>query len=412
MPLSDTQRASQMLRSTPKALLMCSLALASLAASAREDVESIAAQADQIKKSNSTYLKAMDSRPVPSDEVVRLAEDVMNSSHQSAKQGLPEVGRRFGVEMPQPDAVSPSGEWVDIYVSRSLGEELIQTIRDLEGSKVPVRFVFRGIAEGQRINDSLADYGRWTQGLEKPPAAILDPNVFREQGVTAVPHMIYMKDGKALASVRGLSNPQWLADAVARGERGDLGARGPVMEIAERDLIEVMQERAAGLDLESRKEQTVKTYWERATFTELAAAGKPSRRVIDPTVVIARAMKDPKGNVIVPAGTKFNPLDMRAFTLRVVVFNPTRKAEVDWVKQLAPVPGIEDMYLITALDRADGWKQLESIENALDAPVYLLQPDIRQRFELRSTPSVVTADKRHFIVEEFVPARGSSHDAH
>lgn len=399
-----------MLRNTPKALLLCSIALASIAASAREDVSSIAAQADQIKKSTSTYLNEFDARPAPSDEVVKLAEEVMNNSRQAANQALPDVGKQYGVEMPSADVISPTGEWVDIFVSRSLGEELAQTIRDLEGSKIAVRFVFRGIAEGQRINDSLADYGRWTQGLENPPPAILDPNVYRQHGVTSVPHMIYMKDGKALASVRGLSNPQWLADAVASGERGDLGARGPVMEIAERDLIDVMQERAAGLDLESRKEQTIKTYWERATFTELAAAEKPSRRTIDPTVVIARALKDQNGKVIVPAGTKINPLDMRPFTLRLVVFNPTRKAELNWVKSLTPVSGVEVMYLATAMDREDGWKQLEAIENALDAPVYLLQPDIRQRFELRSTPSIVTAENRQFVVEEFVPERGPDHD--
>jgi len=399
-----------MLRKTPKALLLCSIALASIAASAREDVNSIAAQADQIRKNTSAHINDLDARPAPSDEVVKLAEEVMNNSRRAAAQGLPDVGKQYGVEMPGAETISPTGEWIDIFVSRSLGEELVQTIRELEGSKIAVRFVFRGIADGQRINDSLADYGRWTQGLENPPAAILDPNVYRQHSVSSVPHMIYMKDGKALASVRGLSNPQWLADAVANGERGDLGARGPVMEIAERDLIEVMQERAAGLDLESRKEQTIKTYWERATFTELAAAEKPSRRTIDPTVVIARALKDQNGKVIVPAGTRINPLDMRPFTLRLVVFNPTRKAELEWVKSLMPVSGAEVMYLATAMDREDGWKQLESIENALDAPVYLLQPDIRQRFELRRTPSIVTAENRQFVVEEFVPERGPDHD--
>jgi conjugal transfer pilus assembly protein TraW len=400
-----------MLRNTPKALLLCSIALATMTASAREDVSEIAAQADQIKKEASTYLKDFNARPTPSDEVVKLAEEVMNSSRQAAERGLTEVSKQFGIELPKLDAITPTGEWIDILVSRSLGEELIQTIQALEDSKVPVRFVFRGIDEGQRINDAFADYGRWTHGLEKPPAAILDPNIFREHAVTAVPHMIYMKDGKALANVRGLSNPQWLADAVARGERGDLGSQGPVMEIAERDLIEVMQERAAGLDLESRKEETVKTYWERASFTELAAAERPSRRTIDPTVVVARALKDRDGNVIVPAGAKINPLDMRPFTLRLVVFNPTRKSELNWVKSLEPVPGIEDMYLATAIDRDDGWKHLERIEDALDAPVFLLKPDIRDRFGLRSTPSLVTAEERHFVVEELVPERGPEHDA-
>ena len=386
------------------ALLASAIACASDTAS---DVSEIAIQAKQIQSAAADVMGDLNVQ-TPSDDVLKLAEEVMSSSRQSLERGLPEVAKVTGVDMPDRlDVVAPSGEWVDIFVSRSLDKELVQIIRDLDGSKIPVRFVFRGIAEGQKINDTFADYGRWTKGLEQPPAAVLDPKVFRENNVTAVPHMVFMRDGKAVASVRGLSNPQWIVDAVKRGDTGDLGARGPVKEISERDLIALMKERAAGIDLESRKEQTVKTYWERASFTTLTPAKEASRRLVDPSVVVAQGLKDSKGNTVLPEGTVINPLELRPFTLRLVIFNPNRKAEVEWVNSLEPAPALQTVYMVTELSRDNGWEQLETIENKLDSAVFMLKPDVRSRFELRHTPSLVTADGLHFVVDEFAPKEAS-----
>lgn len=392
-----------MLNRKPRCALLFSLGLLASAVAMASDVSEIAAQANQIK-ANAHDIVGDLTVSQPSDDVLKLAEEVMRDSQRSVNAGLPVVSKELGVDLPASlDVVAPKGEWIDILVSRSLGKELQQIIRDLDGSKIPVRFVFRGIDDGQRINDTFADYGRWTQGLEQPPAAILDPKVFREHNVSTVPHMIFMRDGKAIASVEGISNPQWITDAVKRGETGELGKKGPVMQIAERDLIEVMQERAAGLDLESKKEETIKTYWSRASFTSLTPATKESRRTIDPTLVVAQALKDNTGKVLVPEGTTINPLEMRPFTLRLVIFNPNREQEVDWVAGLPAAPSLETVYMATELNRDTGWKQLESLENKLDSAVFLLKSDIRSRFELRHTPSIVTAQDLQFVVHEFAP---------
>lgn len=402
-----------MMRFAPKNLALCGIALAiATTAYARDDIVDIAMQAEKINENAGAYLKDLNLETELSDKAIKLAEEIVSGSIQAAERSLPEVAQQLGVELQKQQGVTTlQGDWIDILVSRSLGEELTQTIHELADSKIQVRFVFRGIAEGQRINDAFADYGRWTQGLESPPAAILDPGVFRESGATAVPHMIYMRDGAAIASVRGLSNPQWLADAVERGELGDLGTLGPVVEIAERDLIEVMKERAANLDLESRRDETIATYWQRAGFTTLSPAKKDRRRTIDPSVVVNQDIKDAQGKVLVSAGTHINPLAMRPFTLRLIVFNPTRHEEVEWVSRLTPSPGLEDMLIATEIDRDEGWKHFESVQERLDAPVYMLKPDIAQRFALERTPSLVTAENLHFVVHEIVAKEQEPNDA-
>jgi conjugal transfer pilus assembly protein TraW len=64
------------------------------------------------------------------------------------------------------------------------------------------------------------------------------------------------------------------------------------------------------------------------------------------------------------------------------------------------------LYLATQLERSRGWEGLASVEDALDAPVYLLTPDVRQRFALERVPVFVEARGRVFIVAEVPPEAG------
>ena len=49
-----------------------------------------------------------------------------------------------------------------------------------------------------------------------------------------------------------------------------------------------------------------------------------------------------------------------------------------------------------------GWDSYKSVSDQIDAPVYLLTPDLIARFELEYTPTVITAKNRMFIVHELV----------
>lgn len=344
--------------------------------------------------------------PPSDDDILRIAEEVLEGTQTKAEKAIDAELEHRGIEVPEMgDSYALSGDWIDILISRSLGRtEIEQMIASATASPVPVRFVLRGIEEGQRINDAMLDYGYWSRDIDDPPEGILDPTIFQDRNVESVPAMFYMRDGEVIASVDGLSNTAWLIEAVERGETGHLGTEGPVLAISERDLIEVMQERTAALDLESRKEQTIATYWERATFTALSPAVEAATRLIDPTFIVNQPIPDANGNVLVEAGTRINPLDMQPFTLRLIVFNPTREEEVDWALSLDPLAGKQDMLIATEMNRQAGWDGFEALEDTFDAPVYMLQPDVRRQFQLRRTPSLVTASRDQFIVEELFVA--------
>jgi conjugal transfer pilus assembly protein TraW len=393
-----------MSRAFSRKLLPCviaAMAATSFAHANDTSIADIAREARAIQANPTAYTGDFEIRP-PSDEVVKLAQEITGMSQEKGLRNMPAAASAYGIEMDDP--MQPeimTGDWIDILVSRSLGEaELKQVIASAAHSNLPVRFVFRGIAEGQRINDAMLDYGRWSRGLDVPPQAILDPTIFQDRGVDSVPAMYFMRDGEVVASVNGLTNPEWLARAVEGGETGHLGTRGPVLDIAERDLIELMQERTAQLDLESRKKETIDTYWQRADFIPLMAATENERKVIDPSFVLNEDIRGANDALIVQAGTVINPLQLRPFTLRLIIFNPTREAEVEWAASLESAPGLDDMFIATEIDRDAGWEGFESLEDRLDEPVYLLQPDLRSRFQLQKTPSLVTSESYRFVVEE------------
>jgi conjugal transfer pilus assembly protein TraW len=303
----------------------------------------------------------------------------------------------------RPDLI-PGDEWVDILVSRSLSEsEIDQLIQNLHAIDFPTRIVYRGIGKGQRLNDAFAEFGRLMSRYDKPVNAVIDPTVFSDHGVEAVPYMMYRKRDVEfpVASVAGLYNPTWLIERVEKGETGHMGTQGPVEEIEERDLIEEMQERMANLDLEEQKTKTIETFWQRATFEHLPRAKNTMTRMVDPRVRVQSDVQDGKGNVITPAGTIINPLDLMTFNMRLIVLNPNIEDEVKWLANLEQAPnGIRDIIMFTEADRERAWKQIEELSEKVKRPIYQLTPDVRERFKIKMTPSVVTADKAFFIVHE------------
>ena len=109
----------------------------------------------------------------------------------------------------------------------------------------------------------------------------------------------------------------------------------------------------------------------------------------------------------VQAGEQLNPLDRLPFTLRLVVFDATDERQVETARRLGSEAGERRaLYLVTQLERTLGWDGLSAVEDALDAPVYLLTPDVRQRFALERVPAFVEARGQVFMVAEVPPETG------
>ena len=152
--------------------------------------------------------------------------------------------------------------------------------------------------------------------------------------------------------------------------------RGPVRSVVEPDLIEELKGRLASLDLTALRDKAAGRYWQRVAFEDLPVAGRTRERRIDPTVVANADVRDVQGNLIVAAGTRTNPLDLLPFTQRLVVFDGADPRQVATAQRLGQQarPGQRVTYIVTGIDRRAGWEGLQSVENRLDAPVYLLHP--------------------------------------
>ena len=366
----------------------------------QEELESFAAphqrMSDDVKE-------LMESRAGEIDlETMEQAESVVKRSRDPLEEGLREHFN-FDPQNPSTEQSESKAEIV-IYVSSSLpGSEIRDAILSLEQIEgVTGRIVYRGIQDGEKIGDFAKRARNIVGEMQVEQTNFeLDPTRFRDSGVTAVPRMEYRNaDGRLIVAVDGLSNPYWLLEQLEQGEQGELGTRGPVREVAERDLIEVMKERFLALDLESEKERTMATFWNRISLADLPAAQQSNTRHINPAIRIPEAITDAKGEVIHPAGTIINPLLVRDFTRRLLIINPTRQAERNWLKN-RPEDDRKDIVMITDIDRNAGWDGYVALQDDIGHSAFLLTPDVRQRFQIRATPTQVTAGNGRFIVREY-----------
>jgi conjugal transfer pilus assembly protein TraW len=290
-----------------------------------------------------------------------------------------------------------------VLVSRSLGAAQLKEIFAFAADTPRVRVAFRGVAEDESLMDFVRQIHGLLAGVEPVPEVVLDPTPFAA-GMDVAPVLLAHGPDGELARVAGLADPQWLRGRVLAGERGDLGVRGPVKPVTEPDLIEELQRRLAALDLGKLREVAVARYWQRVAFAELPVAAESRTRAVDPTITAPREVRAADGTLLVRAGDTLNPLDRLPFTQRLVIFDASDERQVATARRLGREAGERRVvYLASRLDRRSGWEGLASLEDALDAPVYLLTPEVRERFALERVPAFVEARGRVFVVAEVPP---------
>ena len=303
-----------------------------------------------------------------------------------------------------------------IFVSYSLGDNALKAMMKRNAGKADVVFVMRGIPEGMGLGEGIGRMQALASQVEPMPNIIIDPTLFTLFGIKAVPSVVRAtppnesvlnKDAKPtlIAKVEGLHNDAWLLDRVSMGHTGDLGQQGPIKAIDEPDMIEMMKKRILAIDWEEKKTQAVKRFWQGQTFDVLPQATEYRVRTLDPSVFVTHDIKDMNGNVIQAAGTTINPLKLRPFNTALVIFNPLRAEEVALVQdKLKTLRGLEKriQLLVTQMDRKRGWDAYTEITERFDEPIFLLTPEVKARFEIEVTPSLVTADNKSyvFVIEE------------
>ena len=279
-----------------------------------------------------------------------------------------------------------------------------QTLHDLfiSSQKYPNSIiVFRGVAENSDLTEGITLIHSLINGLEPLPNIIIDPTMFKKNNIDTVPTIVIKKQGQEQARVSGLISPEWILNEIENDFRGDAGVKGNTYEIAEPDLIEVMKSKVAGIDWEQKKQNALNNFWKKQEFISLPVASKYNKRELDPSVLVTKDIVTASNEIIAKKGDVINPLDLRPFTQTVFIFDPTDKRQTNVILTIKDnIKTPRATFLVTSMDREKGWTFYKEITDLLDAPVFYLTPDIKDRFLIEAIPSVITADGRKFIIEE------------
>lgn len=302
-----------------------------------------------------------------------------------------------------------------VFASLSLGKQgLSDLLSSASGREIMV--VFRGIPEEMSLGKGVMVIQKLAAEHNPVPNIIIDPTLFRQYNIKVAPTIIYKEageEGNEVARVRGLASINWLLQQVANGEKGDLGLRGDVQEIAEPDLIDVAKQRAANIDWDKKKQDALDGFWRKQSFDFYPTATTYRKREIDPIVVVTEDIIAPNGQVIAKKGAHINPLEQRPWTQAVVIFDATNSKERKAISMHLPAimerEGLRrKMYLTTDMDTDRGWDAYKELTDEYSSPIYLLKPEVASRFQIEKTPSVVTARDGMFVVEELTAFEGDS----
>ena len=123
--------------------------------------------------------------------------------------------------------------------------------------------------------------------------------------------------------------------------------------------------------------------------------------------MVENDFKDAAGNLIRAKGEQINPLEIRPFTLNMLVFNPLSRREKKRVDQLLAqfkAEGYEKPLLIgTQIDREKGfgWDSYKEITDYFDAHLFMLTPEVKETWSLEQTPALITADNERHVFRVF-----------
>ena len=351
-------------------------------------------------------LKALEGQPRPDWlngqfeqlDVKRQAQQVFEASQAIQTEALSIGSTKLASVQP----TAPSSKPLTLmFVSFSLGESALKGIFEEAAGRDDVLLVFRGPKPSQKLPALMADLKRLLKGIEPLPNIVIDPTRFQLWSVSSVPDIVVEQDGKSLLLVRGVSSLSWLDEQIKAGKQGDLGTLGDVAEIVEIDLLEEIKRRMAAIDWKQKQQQAIARFWEQQKFEVLPVAQEDRDRSVDLTITAPRDLTAPNGQLIIRTGQTVNPLDKIPFGLCLMVFDATVPAQVELIQQqCCHDKQARVVYLTTTLPRQSGWDSLQRLETALQAPVYLLTPDVRSRFQLQHVPAIVEQSGNRLLVRE------------
>ncbi|WP_028865105.1 hypothetical protein [Psychromonas aquimarina] len=309
-------------------------------------------------------------------------------------------------------SASPTEISYKILISASMGDDEIKRLFKAYQYRQDVAFYIRGLLKHEKtITDaSLRIYALVRDYKTTPPLVYLDPTPFNDVGAVVAPIILAYQGNELMLSATGLTNTAYMHGQLLSGKTGDLGSFGATAEISERDLTEILKERAEKLDTDKLIAEAKDNYWPKVKFLQLPEALATRQRKFVPEITLNADIVTQEGVVIARRGDTFNTLERMPFTQRVIIFDATNDDHIAFVKSLPPTH-LRTKLITTKFDRTKEWNAIKYVEALFNSPVYMLNKDLINAFDLRVLPTVIEADNEQdfFILSEF-DVRGSEYE--
>ena len=184
----------------------------------------------------------------------------------------------------------------------------------------------------------------------------------------------------------------------------DLGTIGPVYPIQEPHLLDFirqrLQDKERSGELKKREEQARARGVDTVTHPQPVAGIKATETArtfyFDPTFTLDRNIQDEKGNLLFPAGTRKNPLEIVSLSKHLLFFDARDKRQVNRARELIGVyQGHVKPILVggSYLDLMKSWR----------APVYYDQQGVlTHRLGITRVPAIVSQEGLRLRIDELV----------
>lgn len=200
----------------------------------------------------------------------------------------------------------------------------------------------------------------------------------------------------------------WLAACLMPATARDLGRVGPTYPIAEPDLLEDIQlqlqrKQASGelAQLEQQAQQrAVRTIESPRPVPGVTRATKARTHYFDPSITITHAITDGQGQVVVPAGTRSNPLDVVTLTQQLLFFDARDADQVRLARSKLDELGAGLKPVLV------GGSYL-ALMRTWQVPVYFDQDGaLVRRLGIGQVPALVVQDGKRLRIDALVPDKG------
>lgn len=133
-----------------------------------------------------------------------------------------------------------------------------------------------------------------------------------------------------------------LAIPAALAWADDLGTIGPTYAIEEPHLLAAIQQQLqamqksgelARLEAEAKR-RVIEAIEHPKRLAGITRAERPRSFYFDPSTVVGENITDAKGNILVPAGTRQNPLAVVSLSKHLIFFDGTDSRQVAWAREL------------------------------------------------------------------------------